>query len=459
MTTSIVSPVQEASVAAGRSPGCRASGFLRTCLATACGVGVASMVLVGCVERPAELSSAQREQLREFVSADAPHPQHELDISFGDRIQLIGYDVAPRSIRPGQRVTVTWYWHVVHSVDSGWRLFTHLVDADDRNRLNVDGDGQIRQLYQPGQWHDDEYITDRQEFTLPADWGSNRLKIYLGFWNGPNRLEVTNGPSDGENRALALDEPVAGGAAAHEVPAMNATFASAAPSIDGRLDEPAWANAASTSSFVNTMDGSPSDLGGTAKVAWDRDNLYIAFDLADTFLKATETGRDAHLWEQDCVEIMVDPDGDARNYFELQVSPVGTVFDTRYDTYRQPQPFGHVDWNSEIRAQVQARGTVNDESDDQGYTAEIAIPWSSFVTSEGQPMSAPRAGDTWRLNFYALDTLRHGSRASSWSPPMVGDFHVPARFGRITFVGDEDGETEASLQVVDSSGRLASLER
>ncbi|HBQ13874.1 MAG TPA: hypothetical protein DEF51_22975, partial [Myxococcales bacterium] len=87
------------------------------------------------------------------------------------------------------------------------------------------------------------------------------------------------------------------------------------------------------------------------------------------FVKNTLEGRDAHLWEQDAVEIMVDPDGDGRNYFELQVSPTGQVFDTRYDTRRQPQPFGHMDWNAEVRAAVHVEGTANDDEADEGYTA------------------------------------------------------------------------------------------
>ena len=36
-------------------------------------------------------------------------------------------------------------------------------------------------------------------------------------------------------------------------------------------------------------------------------------------------------WEQDAVEIMVDPDGDGNHYFELQVSPTGNIFETALD--------------------------------------------------------------------------------------------------------------------------------
>ena len=58
-------------------------------------------------------------------------------------------------------------------------------------------------------------------------------------------------------------------------------------------------------------------------------------------MRCTLSGHDAHLWEQDAVELMIDPDGDGKNYFELQLSPTELVFDTRFDSRRQPQPFGH----------------------------------------------------------------------------------------------------------------------
>jgi hypothetical protein len=33
-----------------------------------------------------------------------------------------------------------------------------------------------------------------------------------------------------------------------------------------------------------------------------------------------------------------------------------------------------------------------------------------------------------------MDSREEGQRANGWSPPRVGDFHVPDRFGRVTFV-------------------------
>ena len=219
-----------------------------------------------------------------------------------------------------------------------------------------------------------------------------------------------------------------------EIPTYRAPRATAAPVIDGRLDDAAWESAPETEAFVSTVTGAPGDPAATARITWDDEALYVAFDVADPYLRSTLEGRDPHLWEQDTVEVMVDPDGDGRNYFELQLSPTEQVFDTRYDARRVPQPFGHVDWDSELEGATTVRGAVNDDGDDEGYVAELAIPWSAFSAGPS-PASRPSAGATWRVALYVLDIRRDGGRGVGWSPPMVRDFHVPERFGRVIFEG------------------------
>jgi len=401
-----------------------------------------------CVERSRELSRSEREQVREYVSEEPTSPEHDLDIAFEDKIELIGYDVSTETWSPGETLTVTWHWKVNRALEDGWRLFTHVADGNGANQLNEDGNGVVRDLYQPGRWKAGEYVRDRQEITLPNDWASDRAVFYLGLWNGPHRLSVTTGAHDDENRARPLTVRTERGAAPAEerrpnVPTLDARKVSQAPEIDGRLDGP-WTQVRETDAFRNTMTGRPAEFRAVARALWDDENLYIGFDVADDYLKSSFREQDDHLWEQDCVEIMVDPDGDGRNYFEMQVSPRGVSFDTRYDTRRVPQPIGHDDWQSELRAAVDVRGTIDDDDEDEGYTVEIAIPWSAFAHGT-PPASRPDGGDAWRVNFYVMDSREEGQRAAGWSPPMVGDFHVPARFGRVRFV-DPNAPAQGAVQ-------------
>lgn len=405
-----------------------------------------AVTLFGCVERAPDLSPADRERLREYVGTEAPSPEHELNVEFDNGVTLLGYDVTDEELTPGEATTITWHWRATQNLEDQWRIFTHVADSTGESRFNQDGQGVVRELYQPGRWEAGQYIRDVQEVTIPADWNDNRAVFFLGLWNGPHRLAVRRGQNDGENRVRALSIPVAVTAApaaeavveperpaVRPPPAITAGRA-AEITIDGQLDEVAWQQTRTTGAFVNTLNGGPADFRAVSRVLWDDDNLYVSFEVADDFIRNSHEDRDAHLWEQDAVEVMIDPDGDGRNYFEMQVSPSGVLFDTRYDTRRQPQPIGHADWNPEIDANVVVNGTVNDEGADEGYVVEMAIPWGAFAVGE-PPATRPAANQTWRMNFYVMDARQGNApqRSAGWSPPMVGDFHMPARFGRVIF--------------------------
>lgn len=217
-----------------------------------------------------------------------------------------------------------------------------------------------------------------------------------------------------------------------DIPRYDAPRAGEPPELDGVLDEAFWQQAPQTEAFVRTMDGRAGEPTATARMAWDDDNLYIAFEIEDEYLKCDFDGLDAHLWEQDVAEVMIDPDSDGRNYVELQVSPTGLVFDTRFDLRRSPSPWGDFNWNSELRNGVAVRGTANDDEADQGYTVEMQIPHRGLVLARATE-GPPQPGDTWRIALYALDALPEGQQGVGWSAPLVGDFHVPDRFGHVTF--------------------------
>jgi hypothetical protein len=402
----------------------------------------------GCVEESPDLTPAEREALRDYILTAAPHPQHELDIRFESRVRLIGYDISSEEITPGQPFDITWYWQVERRLTSGWLMFTHVADGAGENRQNEDSNGPVRERYQPSRWREGEWIRDPQHVTLPADWNSDRVVFYLGFWHEDHRLSITSGPNDGDNRARAASIPVAGGArteagdtaapsaADHPIPTFTAAHTTGPITIDGRVTETDWTQHTATSSFVDTLGGGAGPFPAAARVLWDEQNLYVAFEVVDDYLHNTIAERDGHLWEQDAVEIMVDPDGDGQHYFELQVSPTGNIFETAYDSRRVPQPIGHADWDSHMVAHANVDGAVNDEAADHGYTVELSIPWSAFSYGDMPAAIAPPAGASWRFNFYVMDARPGGSqRAEGWSPTLEGDFHVPARFGRVTFEG------------------------
>lgn len=385
-----------------------------------------------CTERELP-SQADRARAEEIVLREAPTPQRRLDIQFEDKITLLGYDLSMPTVIEGVPFTVTWYWHVRAPLGEGWKVFAHLADATDHNRLNVDAVRPLRTLHPEETWKKGEYLRDVQELTLPTSWNSQRLRFYLGFWNGPHRLHVTQGPHDADNRARALELNVVDADQGSELPRMTARRLSAPLTLDGKLDEPDWKAAERSQAFVQTMTGTEGSFAAKVRVAYDAQKLYLGYEVADDFLRCSFTKPDDHLWEQDTIEVMIDPEGDAKNYFEIQVSPTGLVFDTRYDRRRRPQPFGDLGWSSGTEARVSVDGTPNQHHDeDEGYVVEMAVPWEALAAG---PTKAPppTADTTWRMNFFVMDAREQGQRAVGWSPPLVGDFHTLERFGQVVF--------------------------
>ena len=211
--------------------------------------------------------------------------------------------------------------------------------------------------------------------------------------------------------------------------------------VDGKLDEPAWAKATETGPFVDVASGAVNPripVQGSARLLWDDQALYVGFDVKDTTIRGgfPADAPDPHLWERDTVEVMIDPDGDGDNkdYYEIQVSPQNLVFDSQFDDYNRPRggnagPFGHQDWSAGLTSAVVLRGTIDaDEDKDEGYTVEARIPWKSFTKAKTSP---PAPGDTWRMNFYAMQN----NGGVAWSPILgMGNFHKASRFGRVKWV-------------------------
>lgn len=201
-----------------------------------------------------------------------------------------------------------------------------------------------------------------------------------------------------------------------------------APTIDGRLEEPAWKRAPAVGPFLDNLEGSPSSLQTEAWVLYDDEYLYFAFRCADDNIWATMTRRDDHLWTEEVVEVFLQADPDHPSYIELEVNPLGTMIDIFLLDIRKPLKYES--WNSHrLRWAVHVEGTVDGEPGDREWVCEIALPLEDIVTAPHLP---PRPGDRWRLNLYRVEA-RPAKAGLAWSPTLRRDFHVPDRFGEIVF--------------------------
>ncbi len=378
----------------------------------------------GCIENSNYATEERSDKVAQYILKTEPKVQHPLKVDLEGKVELLGYDLKPDSSRPGGRIEITWYWKVKKEVGPGWRLFTHCMSDNTDDRFNRDTTGPVRTSFQPEHWRAGMIVKDTQSFVIPKDWGADNLEIRVGLWKGGDRLKGNTG-MDGDNRIrgpkLKLTSP------APKKPPLTIAYTATAPKIDGKLDDDAWKAATALTPFVNTMKGTPVSLKTEVKLMWDEKNLYVAFTAEDKNLTSQYTKHDDELWHEDAFEIFVDPMGDKKDYYELQVSPKGVVFDSHLPKYRKNQN----DWSSNMVASVVGGGTVNNAEDtDKGWSGEIAVPFASMSEGGGIP---PKAGDKWTANFFRIDAGGEKAEYSAWSPPMRGDFHTLGKFGPIQF--------------------------
>ncbi|MBX3471093.1 MAG: VanZ family protein [Planctomycetes bacterium] len=241
--------------------------------------------------------------------------------------------------------------------------------------------------------------------------------------------------------AVSIDPPSRkkGTPVREDVPRTVARRATTPIVVDGRLDEPAWATAERLGPFRLNRSGAPSPSGQEtyARVLWDDQRIYFAFEVQDRDVWARDTHRD-DVWlpNDEVVEVFLDDGGDEVTYYEVEVSPANVVYDLFCFVASAPVDFnpdmpvmGLPQWDARpnpslgglgLETAVHVRGTLDlvasgqlpvvPADEDEGYTVEIALPWSAlWVTSrptEPHRPVPPRVGDRWRLGLYRIERPR-----------------------------------------------------
>lgn len=221
--------------------------------------------------------------------------------------------------------------------------------------------------------------------------------------------------------------------------------------IDGALTDGEWAAAPWSDAFVD-IEGAqrpPPRFETRMKMLWDDQYLYVAAWMQEPHVWATLTQRDAIVFQDNDFEIFIDPNGDTRQYNEIEVNALGTIFDLFLPrTYIDGGP-AHHEWNMHgMQWAVHVDGSLNDPGDrDHGWSVEFALPWEAFRKTAGT-RCPPRDGDMWRMNFSRVQWQTEvvdgayrrieGTKEDNWvwTPQGVVDMHRPQRWGFVRFTAD-----------------------
>jgi hypothetical protein len=215
--------------------------------------------------------------------------------------------------------------------------------------------------------------------------------------------------------------------AADTAPRYEIARAAAAPAALLAADDAAWTTAAA-------VEWGPAPYPTRFRALWSDEGLYLRFDATDPAPWHTMTRRDEHLWEEEVVEIFLDPDRSGRDYYELEVNPANVACDLRMIS-PWPNQKGDIDWNLEgLETRVRASAG--------GWTATAFLPWRGLraLPSAGRVAVPPKAGDAWRFNVFRIE--RPGGKAApgkdavfaAWSKPAGKSFHDAGAFRDAVFL-------------------------
>lgn len=230
-------------------------------------------------------------------------------------------------------------------------------------------------------------------------------------------------------------------AAEPELSSYTVTRTTGPITIDGKLDEADWIRAKEFT-LTDTITGKSVPLKSTVKFLWDDQYLYVGFYCEDPDAWANYTKEDDKLWEEEVVELFIDPAGNGASYYEVEFNPVNA----RVDLFiinagqRKNGAFqGWLDWDfKNMKNAVSVKGDgLKEGTKDEYWTAEIAIPFDDLWQL---PQIPPKDGDMWRLNAYRIERGKSGQTPeddwyAAFSPTLRASFHTPWRFGKIYFKG------------------------
>lgn len=138
--------------------------------------------------------------------------------------------------------------------------------------------------------------------------------------------------------------PVTAGA----LPELSVPFAESEPAIDGELDEPLWQRGHGRTGALVGLDGATARPFSEARMTWTKTDLVIGLYAADGDIRTSGPGRDAFRVLLGTRQIEVSANG------ALRGAPPGTRI-------------GH-----------ESDGTLDDETEDEEWTIELAIPLAAL---------------------------------------------------------------------------------
>ena len=173
------------------------------------------------------------------------------------------------------------------------------------------------------------------------------------------------------------------------------------------------------------------------RALYDSRNIYVRFDVMDTFVKVIHTSLHANVCADSCVEFFVRPAGDD-TYFNFEVNAGGTLLLYHMIDWRRDKVTGRLSKVEPVPAEWCASLDIHHSmpkavrkpiAEPVAWTVAYKIPFALFTAYKG--VGGVKSGDVWEGNVYKCGGSDHWA---CWNPiARELNFHQPKFFGLLVF--------------------------
>lgn len=184
-----------------------------------------------------------------------------------------------------------------------------------------------------------------------------------------------------------------------------------APVIDGRLDDEAWKSAKPINGFNAMGTSSLAKEKTVAKIVYTDSAIYFGIECYisnNKALKSQKRIRDDRVWDDDCVEVMLDINNRKSNFYHIIVNPSNSIYDSYCD---QGGSVSDPKWDGKIKTATFIGKDF--------WSCEIMVPFHTLDIT-------PEVGAQWGVNICReiKDPLEYASIARNGEFKIAGGFPV-----------------------------------
>ena len=184
--------------------------------------------------------------------------------------------------------------------------------------------------------------------------------------------------------------------------------------------------------IIPALKTDPKSYNTKAKLLYSDTGIYFLFFCEDNKLSVTMQADFLDLWNEDVIELFIQPDAATPAYFEYELSPLNyelpiTIYNEK-GKLNSWIPFHYEDERKTRHAVTTQGGEQKSNANVHSWTSEIFIPYKLL-----KPLikEKPSSGSRWRGNLNRIDYDK-GETLWTWQRNS-GDFHEYDKFGIFQF--------------------------